>query len=368
MLDNRKSWTIEERLSLMEFCTKNGGFHPRTTIASEWIKFIKSDRTIESVDSKIRSLEDEGVLFRPEAIREAKREEIDFDIMRDEFNDWLGRTPIKIEKPKDAKYERTLVLSDLHSPYTRWNSLFEVVDWAHQEGIKHLWLNGDTEEWRTLSRFTDLREEFIGPDGKKYEPTLDNEMKFNLYMREYLSQAFERIDEISGNHRDRPMKYFLRSGLHPEVVELLVKRQEHILYEKDFPNIHMVNTNIAEDRYVVFYGSLGDCGLCHIEYTTNRVPGKQALQADEWIKIFEEVCPPLKGRRLIIQSHSHRPVKMVGRYHRVIMEAPALCVPMKYMLSSDGRQYCYPIPGYIVLVQDEGKTDVNKTNFYLLDE
>ena len=148
-MSNGSKWSAEETISLIQFCNKNGGFIPRTSIANEWIKATGSDRSINAVDKKMRVLENEKILFSPESIKVAKRETITFDIMRDEFNDWLGRTPrVVASEPKpDTVYEKTMVLSDIHCPYTRWDELKRAVDIAHEQGIKRLWLNGDTEDW-----------------------------------------------------------------------------------------------------------------------------------------------------------------------------------------------------------------------------
>lgn len=366
---NGIKWESNEELSLIKFYNKNATrYLDVTTMADAWKRESKSNRSIESIRHKLRSLIDEDSLYKLNDVKTLNKTQIEYDILREEFNSWLGRTPKQHESAPDNNYEKTLVLSDLHSPFVRWDLLKRIVDKAHSEGVKRLWLNGDTEEWRIFSRFMDVGEYFEGPDGKMHMATLENEIKFNMYLRDYLAGAFERIDEIAGNHKERPRKYFLRSGLHPELVELLVKRQERILYEKDFANIYKVTTNVIDDKYAAFYGSIGDCALCHLEYASNRTPSKQALQADEWFKLWEAISPDMQKFRMIIQGHSHKPCKLVGRYHRVIMEAPPLCTVMNYMVSGSGNQYPYPIPGYIMLIQDEnGKTDINATNFHLYD-
>jgi len=155
------------------------------------------------------------------------------------------RTPLPESKavawvPFDLEARRILVLSDVHIPFQDQRALIAALKWGDKVNPDCVFLNGDTADFYTVSRYeTDPRvRDFVGE--------VKAVRQFLAHIRDRYPKA--RIVYKLGNHDERWLSYLYRKA--PELLGLDVTGFESII-EAD-----KVGAEIVADKRIVRIGKL----------------------------------------------------------------------------------------------------------------
>lgn len=173
-------------------------------------------------DKRLNSLQDKRFLRDKSSIREGLMKKNIFSHNREMQNVHLG----------EGKY---LILSDIHIPYHDENALTTALEWALNEDITCIILNGDIMDCYPVSSF--IKETSM--------PSLREEIEMTQSFFEYIRELFPNIPIYYklGNHEERVRNYLLRNAKEFSDVDNL--KFENLLHLDEF-DITLVNREIIK--------------------------------------------------------------------------------------------------------------------------
>lgn len=274
-----------------------------------------------------------------------------------------GREQVQpIEQPhRPAGSRKILVLSDLHIPFHN----MEMIDWAvtTERDADELVLLGDLWDMYAASRFV-----------KNRRIDVLEELEIGYSMLVDWLQQFERVVVVVGNHDTRPARLVMRE--HVEVAPLLLSPLEYVKYRMVSDGQAHLLERLVEPRYLVrgshpsypvvtdFLYVVGDAVLGHFE-VSRKGPGMTAYRlAMEWLPTWG----PLVGveqARVLVQGHVHRLSK--GIYGKTTIIESGCCAHVLDYVTQYPLSYAPPSIGYVVLYQDDGVTDINRSGYMAYD-
>lgn len=154
---------------------------------------------------------------------------------------------------------------DLHTPYHDHKLLEKLIQVKHSLGINTLILGGDITEFKSL----------FFKDGQDAEFSWTEEMKHTKNLMKKLTDVFETVYWIKGNHDNRLAKLLNSNKQMMEVYEMIL----------DFPNLKMLDT---------YYCEVNEWLL--INHPTRCRKNKTSF--------IEELSN--RYRKSVVQGHSHR--------------------------------------------------------------
>lgn len=124
--------------------------------------------------------------------------------------------PVKDYKLKEGNW---LLLSDIHIPYHNVEAIDIALDYADNNQVDHILLNGDTCDFYNVSAYNK------DPD----ERNLSNELQKTRQFLSHLRERYPNADIIYkiGNHEDRWEKYLINKA--PELLGISQFEMQHIL-------------------------------------------------------------------------------------------------------------------------------------------
>lgn len=265
----------------------------------------------------------------------------------------ISKVKIPIKENKIEK--KILVISDLHIPFHNEQAIVQAV--SEHKDADCLVIAGDFLDCYSISRFTK----------EKYVPLKEELVKAQVILN-YLASMFPEIHIISGNHTDRPRKYF-EQRISPDLM-FLVQYDLLGLISKDLPNVRIVNDHysfplnngVADIAHFTKIGK--DFVVGHFE-RSSIVPTKVAHTAYNWLRAWEYYFP-LGEIKLYLQGHTHRLSKTpLNHGEPVIGESGCMSKVQDYAIRADAK-YRPHLVGYWVVYQNDEKTDLNKSNFVVI--
>lgn len=246
--------------------------------------------------------------------------------------------------------KRYLIISDTHIPFelAKLNDLVK----SFQGKVDGLIIAGDYLDQYSVSRFS-----------KDKEVSLQQELVDGYaYLKEWTS-IFPEVVIIKGNHDSR-IDSFIQSSVKETILFLIPENfvlrhyvtgfivKDHLGGIKEYPGLP--NLKIIDD----FYYQVGDCIIAH-PHDFWSIDGKTAIMTDEYF-----LKRGYKHNALII-GHTHKAIKIVHGNNRILIETGCLCREMDY--SKKGKvKYRPQTNAYTILVQRDGITDINETNYYIV--
>lgn len=250
---------------------------------------------------------------------------------------------------------KVLVLSDLHCPYEHLGVLALAQNEEHDAEI--LISPGDVGDYYSKSRF------------KKTRPITFKEEARAVFMRlQWMATQWPDVRVMIGNHDNRPEKAI--SGLFSDNTDLLIMTEQNLLkyFASYFDNIQVVGTQLDSTDFILTHiYQFGDCIFTHGELSR-----AQKTAVLEYISKYLFRWGPtlaLKPYTTIAQAHNHQDMKTSTGPEYWFM-IPTACDPY-----SPGIEYIFhskmigspPAVGYMVMHQENGITNYNRTHNVLVD-
>lgn len=267
--------------------------------------------------------------------------------------------PYPYERPLPSLAEeiddtKILVFADIHEPFALDKEIRDTV-MKHKDARRCV-VVGDIGDFYSKSRFR-----------KNYKGDFYQEIREIFFRMEFFSTHFTEVNILIGNHDNRPQKR-IRELLSPEI-DLIILSENDLIKKLSsyFPNVNIVGHKVIGEEIieVTHLWQLGD-----IVFTHGELSRKQSTAILERISDFLKKWKKelgLKDYRAIIQGHNHRALKTV------IGDELQMIVPCSMETRSKGGEYIYsprmigdpPAQGYAIIYQEKGRTDFNRSNFYL---
>jgi hypothetical protein len=281
-----------------------------------------------------------------------------FDDRWDVFTRWIGRTRTMKPAPKakDGSRQEILHLTDMHIPYLHEEAFQTALD--ANPIADAVVVGGDGLNAGAVSRF--IEADIVHPKDEFAQLTV---------VLQGLAERYPKVFINKGNHPERFKKYF--GNRLPPYVMFLVQTDpiqfvvDGLVREHGVRNIHVAQPMI-DDLGSSDWGTLiGDCMFTHGE-THGKLVTRPAENVARWMRKWERhlaVKP-----RVIVQEHNHRGAMYYDEeLQALLIQAPCLSQNVSYQVRADIK-YGPNQLGWTRIVQEHGRTLVNESRFYLVDE
>lgn len=292
---------------------------------------------------------------------EVLRTDADFDRLYANYRAYLGwkdapEVPEKVERSPDGE-ELWIVASDFHAPYHNDDAVQWMIKKTFRKA-KGIIIGGDIADMFYFSKYMKFKQHF-GP--------LEELMRVQALLRT-LSEAYENVILMRGNHDDRFIKYLKRMGLPVEVVEVFdYLHGQHSLHPiyvlaRGLPNVQVVepvNKDFAEFGYLYQHG---DAVISHAEKYSQQC-NKAVSDVIHSLMSYHLTENVLQPFRVVVQCHTHQAGLTFCDYGVVGIENGCLSMTPDYTGSSKNLPRRRPVLGYTELYQVNGVSDLQKTRF-----
>jgi hypothetical protein len=292
-------------------------------------------------------------------IEEEKEEEYEFEKMWDLFCDGIGRVKRKIQVPeapnKDSNISKSLIIQDLHVPFQDEEFLIEIME-KHGSKVDRIIIGGDFLDCHSVSVFP------------KYENiSLEEELTEGVKVLQYLLEYVPEIILIEGNH-ERRIKKSVAKNMDPNLAFLMETNLLKFISKglaKEVTGAEFDTVQVIDQ----FYYQIGDAIIGHPQIYS-KVDLKGAIQSYEWFKEWSGRLD-IEPFRFVSHAHTHKSGityrETDGQMHMII-ETGSLCETMDYQINADSRgKYTPHQNGYVILVQEDGKTNFDETRLFVQD-
>ncbi len=259
--------------------------------------------------------------------------------------------------PKKAS--KTLVISDLHIPF-ELQGIGKLVS-SLSNDFDTLVINGDFLDTYSMSTFS-----------KEADIPLYVEVQRGM---EYLAQwvgLFDKVIFNKGNHEMRIENYIgkndkmnrLQFMSDFDVISFMVKEMQlHAMYD-NYDDSKKQMAAMADMASKIIYTrstalKYGDAIIAHPD-TFSSVPSRTITYA------VDHYYGRIKKLKAVIIGHTHHVAKIV-RNGVLGIESGCLCGTLPYELKGNVK-LTQPTAGFVALIQYDGVTDVNATNYFILDD
>lgn len=184
-----------------------------------------------------------------------------------------------------------------------------------------------------------------------------------------VAEAFPEVYINVGNHPDRIRKY-LSKRLDPWAMFLCQVNPiqfvvDGLRREHGIDHLHVAKPVILDHGQSNWLTMVGDCAFTHAE-THGKLHLRPAENTARWLRKWDRFLPTRP--RVVVQEHNHR----AGLYYDdelacLLIQAPCLSEDVPYQTAGD-LKYSPNQRGYVRLVQIDGKTQINESRPFLLDD
>lgn len=279
------------------------------------------------------------------------------------FLKWLGDTGPKPKPPtkKSHALKKNAVINDLHVPFHHERALAQFL--KENTDAEECWIAGDLFDLWSFSRYPKARQDFT---------PVEEFQQGRAVLRE-LASRFRRVRVMSGNHDDRWLKYLVAHNVPPDVLEFM-----RVVWPfadsplaklcSDFENVEMMKPAEVDFAKYPYIYQIGDCVLSHAE-KFSKLDMKATAEVAAWLKSYAEPMGIVKAPRLLVQAHTHNAGKAWFGYEPRIVGIEAGCMAKTPDYAGDAKlrgANKAPVIGYTVVYQQDGVSDINKSNFIQL--
>ena len=285
----------------------------------------------------------------------------DLDAAYERYRELIGwvQKPTPREPLAARDFTKTVVISDLHSPYQDDDALTEMIA-REAPTTDRLVIAGDATDMQNWSRFDKFTQRF-----HPIEELMQNQKLVRL-----LCETFPEVILFEGNHDSRWLKYFVGRGIEGEMLDALeylhpgFKTPIHMMI-RDLPNVRMAPT-IKLGPYAEFswWFQFGDAIATHAE-TYSKICNRAGSTVAHWLKSSALTQGLVDPFNVVIQGHTHQGGAVWGDFGVLSIENGCMCHPGDYV----GKPKIMGAPrpwmkGYTVVIQDRaGISDPKETRF-----
>lgn len=246
-----------------------------------------------------------------------------------------------------SKDKKIVSFSDLHVPFFLWEDMQKAL--AQHSDANIIVLNGDILDAYIFSTFS---------KSKSIAAIKEYKMAFDLV--HYLSDHFENIVMVSGNHDYRTTRAVKQAGFNKDAsavfgTDLLFKisngekldQHGQLLEKIDFSNVHY-------QRHDPWYTRVGKTIFCHPSGFGSKYPGATV------VKLLDHFSERMHHDDFdsIVVGHTHKVYKGVVS-GKLLIEQGAMAHKLPYQFQPDLR-FKNAMNGYAVIYQDaNGNTNFN---------
>ena len=249
---------------------------------------------------------------------------------------------------------KILTLSDIHFPFALVDELKKAVKLHSDADI--VVLNGDILDGYAFSTYG---------RGRRIAALKEYIAAFN-FVKE-LSETFDKVVIVSGNHDRRPAKTLARNDFEKEASQILrpdllarIANGEVLNEFGECTEVHDFD-NVIYQQYDSWYVRIGKTIFCHPDAYFGGWPGQTVVKLCDYF-----------GKRMgtdqfdsVVVGHTHRIYKGVVM-NKLCIEQGAMASRMPYQHKADLR-FPHAMNGYAVIYQDEeGNTDFTESRVFYL--
>ena len=237
--------------------------------------------------------------------------------------------------------------SDLHIPFFNWEDMKAALNDHKDADI--IVLNGDILDAYIFSTFS---------KSKNIAALKEYKVAFDLV--HFLSDSFEKVVLVSGNHDYRTTRALKSSGFSDEASKVyrpdLLFRIANGEKLDNYGNLEekLSFNNVHYDVYDSWYSIIGKTIFCHPSGFGSKYPGATVVKLlDHFIHRMEP-----SSFDSIVVGHTHKVYKGVVS-NKMLIEQGAMCHKLPYQFRAD-LKFKNAMNGYAVIYQDaDGNTNFN---------
>jgi hypothetical protein len=280
-----------------------------------------------------------------------------FDNRWDMFTAWIGRSQ-SVTQPAPSTGRRRVIdhYADLHIPHLNEAAFYNAL--AYNNGGHIGMLGGDSLNAGSASRF--IESEIVHPKDEFAQLTL---------VLQAMAAQYEEVHVNIGNHVNRYKKYF-GARLPPYMMFLCNVNPLQFLVnglrlEHGITNIQVATPVIDDLDSSNWMTLIGDCAFAHGE-AHSKMHLRPVENVARWIRRWQRHMPIQP--RVVVNEHNHRGgMAYDDEAGALLIQAPCFSNNVAYQAGPD-LKYGPNQLGYVRIVQEDGKTLINESRFYLLDE
>jgi hypothetical protein len=282
-----------------------------------------------------------------------------FDDRWDTFTKWIGRTRRMTKAPERKSSKRIVIdhYADLHIPHMNEAAFYTALSTNKGSGDRCV-IGGDSLNAGAVSRFV---------EGEISHPR--DEFAMLTLVLQAVAEQYADVDVNMGNHVERFKKYF--AARLPHYVMFLCQLNpiqfvvDGLRREHGITNIRVAKPIIEGLDSSNWMTVIGDCVFAHGE-SHSKIHMRPVENVARWLRRWRRHIPV--DPRVVINEHNHRGGMVYDEEAgALLIQAPCFSNNVAYQAGPD-LKYGPNQVGYVRVVQDSGRTLVNETRFYLLDE
>jgi hypothetical protein len=349
MISNQKiEFNLEVLMAEAKKCSVSALASKYGVSATTIRKNLKAARASQPVSSGVQ-----------DRIAEATSPSSLFDEYFDMYRKAIGWTkdPVPPVGSIVGPQELTVVAGDTHAPYEHEDAIKWMVRRTALKA-KRIILAGDLADMFNFSRY---------PKFKRHYDAMEEIIRVQALLNMF-SESYEEVILMTGNHDDRFIKFLQRMGLPPEVFEVFdYMHGQYSLHPifvlaRNLKNVKIVEPVIKDYASFGYLHQQGDAIISHAEKYSS-ICNKAVAQVIQSLKSYHEVQGLIKPFKVVIQAHTHQAGKTFNDFGVVGIENGCLCLTPDYAGDARRIQTRASILGYTELVQTNGVSDLEKTNF-----
>ena len=344
-------WQEEEEHLLRLLLPTNTFTEIAVEFEKRYNKKLPGFRTLRSVDAIRRKCSREGITSETVYADPYEERWEKIKGMQKEYEMIAEKKSVGIVKNISRKI---LTLSDIHFPFGLIDELRKAIELHSDADI--VVLNGDILDGYAFSTYG---------RGRRIAALKEYRMAFD-FVKE-LTERFEKIVIVSGNHDRRPAKTLARNDFEKEATQIL---RPDLLAR--IANGEMLNEfgectkkydfdNVLYQQYDSWYVRIGKTIFCHPDAYQGGNPGATVMMLNKYF------MNRIGGEQYdsIVVGHTHRIYKGIFM-NRMLIEQGAMASRMPYQHKADLR-FPHAMNGYAVIYQDdEGNTDFTESKVFYL--
>ena len=246
-----------------------------------------------------------------------------------------------------SKERKIISFSDLHIPFFLWEDMRNALNEHDDADI--IVLNGDILDAYIFSTF-----------GKSKRIAALKEYRSAFDLVKILSDNFEKVIIVSGNHDYRTSRAVQKSGLEPEATQVLrpdllarIANGEQLNEYGELVKKHPFS-NVVYQKQDSWYVRIGKTIFCHPSGYASGYPGATV------VKLLDHFSNRMSTNDFdsIVVGHTHKVYKGVVS-GKMLIEQGAMAHKLPYQFKAD-LKFKNAMNGYAVIYQDsDGNTNFN---------
>jgi hypothetical protein len=271
---------------------------------------------------------------------------------------WNGKlTPAKPAKKLGKEY-RITTIGDVHVPAQDEASLTSIIRTTAPITDKLVDL-GDSADNFNFSRYEKFKRPFT---------PLDELQRLQAYYI-LLSETYPEVDIMWGNHDARFIKWLVRLGVDPAVLEYLEYAAPGITYSpatriiENLPNVSIVKPKTRDFAEFPFLHQIGDCVFSHAE-KYSAIPNKAVGDVIQWLMSFGLHAGIVNPFKVVVQAHTHQAGMTHNDFGVLGIENGCVTQMPDYAGNARTLSRRMPVIGYSRIIQVDGVSDLEQTRFH----